>query len=440
MGQVMVDVHLGADASERIILGGAMHATRALCALGVTQYLYFISPSYLDDHIARMAREYIITDCLKVGNVSGCPNLLLIQESTEAGPQGYMSPLEPYHATTSDLKDFEKSLNENGLTDIFIFAGGFDLSGVLQICGKFEIRVHIDASYGPKNMDEFGALRRAVTCIALSTSSDSFLNEFKSDPSGLATAYLEHSESVLFKENRGGARLFVSGQKPTRAAAQVRPVIHSVGVGDCYNVVFAVARQSHNDAIAMAMASMVAAEYAVTTNFKTFKASAEAVLSLAEETVRDLKGVSLPWERRKDINIYIAAPDFSRVDRRPLKKLEEALRYHNFTPRLPVQENGEAAPTETQTRKQALFEADVRLLDQCQIMVAVLLFHDPGTYVEMGMAAARKIPVIVYDPYSISSNLMVTQLPEAISHRLDDVIAEVFISAGKIDGARSEDS
>jgi nucleoside 2-deoxyribosyltransferase len=64
-------------------------------------------------------------------------------------------------------------------------------------------------------------------------------------------------------------------------------------------------------------------------------------------------------------------------------------------------------------------------------MVAVLSLADPGTLIEIGVAAASNIPVIVYDPLHLAENVMLTEAPCALSDRLDSVIAAVFREAAK---------
>ena len=85
-------------------------------------------------------------------------------------------------------------------------------------------------------------------------------------------------------------------------------------------------------------------------------------------------------------------------------------------------------------RKQTLCDADVRLMAECRLMVAVLLYDDPGTLIEIGMAVERGMPVIVYDPYRRAQNLMLTQLPALVSSDLDEVISAVFKHASKRSG------
>jgi nucleoside 2-deoxyribosyltransferase len=69
------------------------------------------------------------------------------------------------------------------------------------------------------------------------------------------------------------------------------------------------------------------------------------------------------------------------------------------------------------------------MLDDCKLLLAVLLYDDPGTLIEIGLALERQMPVLVYDPYGRATNLMLTQLPSVVSADLDVIIAGVFTNA-----------
>jgi hypothetical protein len=76
----------------------------------------------------------------------------------------------------------------------------------------------------------------------------------------------------------------------------------------------------------------------------------------------------------------------------------------------------------------------MQLLDECQLMVAVFLYEDPGTLVEIGIACERNMPVVVYDPYRRARNLMLIQLPALVSASLDEVVSAVFRHAAALVG------
>jgi nucleoside 2-deoxyribosyltransferase len=117
--------------------------------------------------------------------------------------------------------------------------------------------------------------------------------------------------------------------------------------------------------------------------------------------------------------------------------LENALQYHNFYPRRPIKENGQMEENATRSRKQELITKDIQLLNRCSIVIAVLLYDDPGTMIEIGYAKAIGIPTIVYDPFKRAKNCMLTELPDLLSSDLDEIITEVFIqSANKLNNGQ----
>ena len=243
----------------------------------------------------------------------------------------------------------------------------------------------------------------------------------------------QYADSILLKENRGGSRLFKLDATRTvlDAPAQTGTVVHSVGVGDCFDAVFAVQRRTCDDKAALAYASFAAAEYASYFEDSAVKQSVSAALGIAPATVAELAGVAVPWEMRRDINIYLAAPDFDYVDTTPLDAVEKALTYHNFSVRRPVREHGQARPDSPSSEKRRLAVADIELLNRCDMLIAVLLYDDPGTFIEVGVALEKQMPVIVFDPFNRATNLMLTELPVLVSSDLDSIIAEVFVRTSK---------
>ena len=115
---------------------------------------------------------------------------------------------------------------------------------------------------------------------------------------------------------------------------------------------------------------------------------------------KSLAGVTLPWHDRPNYNIYLAAPDFSYVDRQILDQVIASLEYHNFNLRRPIKENGELNEQSSDHNRKLVYLNDCQLIDECDLIFAVPIFKDPGTLVEIGMAIAKSKPVITYDPVS----------------------------------------
>jgi nucleoside 2-deoxyribosyltransferase len=138
-----------------------------------------------------------------------------------------------------------------------------------------------------------------------------------------------------------------------------------------------------------------------------------------------LSGVRLSWEERKQKNIYIAAPDFPDVDKTHLDKLCECLRYHNFNIHLPIEENGLVTNNTDINDEMIIFGKDMNLLNNCDLLIAVLLFNDPGTLIEAGIFIKSQKPVIIFDPYNICHNMFVRNSAK-ICNKVEDVIQNTF--------------
>jgi len=118
-------------------------------------------------------------------------------------------------------------------------------------------------------------------------------------------------------------------------------------------------------------ATYAAAAYSQTTYPDLFKTYVRRDLSLTVEEMQGLGGVLLPWEKRREYPIYLAAPDFSYGDRRAIDKVIASLRYHNFFVRRPVVENGELPSGSNPSALQDTFQADYDLLKKCSLLFAV---------------------------------------------------------------------
>ena len=434
VGQALVDVSLrSANNPTKLRLGGIMHAARSLWAMGVPYGLGYIAPDYLRKQIQDYAFHHGATVVRQVGAVSGAPNVILIEDPTEAGAQGYELLLRDEQVTEVFPKEIERIARDMKVTDVFIFPGGFDLERVLRAFRKSSARIHIDIANGVEDTSQLAALRRRFAVISSSTSSDLFLREHAGDVLKYCSELTGYGDLILFKENRGGARLFRGTEDDALTIpAHLRPIVHSVGIGDCYDVVFGIQRLKASDDAALAYASYIAAEYAATTFPDDFRRAVTRALALPPEVITEVEGVRLAWEARPSRQIYIAAPDFDFMNTQPIDQVCEALNYHNFIARRPVREHGQIGTDSTAVERAALCAADLELMNECDLMVAILLSNDPGTLIEIGMAVERGTPVIVYDPYGQAQNLMLVELPNLVSQSLDAVISEVFrLAAGK---------
>ena len=123
--------------------------------------------------------------------------------------------------------------------------------------------------------------------------------------------------------------------------------------------------------------------------------------------------------------------DYDYLDVKHIDVLCNSLVYHHFVPHRPIKENGQMSPNASKEERLNLFCSDMTLLSNCNMLIAVLLYNDPGTLIEIGLAAQRGIPTLVYDPLGIADNCMLTELPVMVSGDLDKIISKVFTEYSK---------
>ncbi len=429
VGEMMVDVTTQtARETTKVRLGGVFHAARAAWACGADYEIAYFSPQYLDKEIGVMAKSHGASRATKVGNVIGCPNVMLIAEATEAGSQGYEHLLIDHIEYSFDASVLAAVVDSN--TDAVVLSGNYPLSPVLDCLAQAGASIHLDIGNGPSQLGALSSRAQPLATLFLSTSASGFQDLATDLPRSIQTLAGKAAGRVVLKENRGGARLFTSASE-VRVGAQRRLISHSVGVGDAFDAVFVALSARFSAEIALTYASWIAADYAATTFPADFKRDAGRSLLIPSEEITELGGVSLPWEQRPECQIYIAAPDFDYVDRRPINTLVECLKYHNFSPRLPVRENGQANGEMKQAEKALLFDADMALLEKCSLLIAVNLHDDPGMLIEIGLAYAKGIPVLIYDPFDRARNVMLVSTPVLVSSSLDQVVTATFDAVAK---------
>lgn len=433
VGDIYVDVTLKTrNVPLKMRLGGIIHCARVLWAMDIKYTLAYFAPKYLKGQVETYVKNIGDPNLIYLGEVQTSPYVMLISEVKEVGDQGYESLLR------DDLiiEYFDSALKSlNDFSNFLIVSGSYELSRILNYINKTAI-INIDFT---NSIESFSMIEAShiYNTIFISTSSQYFINHTNSvsifDIDDFFQNFKGLTKRIVLKENRGGSRAFdFNSDGILEIPSQTQPIVHSVGVGDVYNIVNLVMSQTNSFEQSLIFASWIAAEYAQTTFIDDFKKMVSRILKTPVNDLLGLRGVSLPWEKRKDINIYIAAPDFDFVDSSLIDLLEVNLRYHNFSPRRPIKENGQMEQNASPERKQEIFKKDMALLNECQILIAVLLYNDPGTLIEVGLFSEKGRPTFVYDPNNFATNCMLTQLPTALSSDLDIIMSGVFQEASKI--------
>lgn len=434
IGEVYVDQHLdiienGYSTSR---LGGIFHAARSCDALNMEYALAYYAPNYLVKDIEKFGIDVLrASNVYCLGNVDKAPNVMLIGQSDESGNQLYENIL-CRQAEYISILPLMQVLDDFTPTDIIIFPGRYGNARILSELSDYEGKIYIDMNYDCDDILDLNSIK--IQTVFLSTSSTSYEKFFKETSyDNLITYFRKKNVSqLLIKENRGGSWLYdFSGKTSYEAPAHIGTTIHSVGVGDVYDIAFMSEILGSNIADNMAFAAWVSSLYAKTIQQEIFKENTELIVQNIQEFT-DMEGIRVPWNERVNYPIYMAAPDFDYVDTKKLDVLEESLLYHNFKPRRPIQENGQVNKDMDINEERAIFAEDMRLLSECKIMIATLLYNDQGTLVEIGNYQANGKPIILYDPYLKLDNTFLKNSCTYYCKTKSQVIDAVFIEVSRM--------
>ena len=434
IGEVYVDQHLdiienGYSTSR---LGGIFHAARSCDALNMEYALAYYAPNYLVKDIEKFGIDVLrASNVYCLGNVDKAPNVMLIGQSDESGNQLYENIL-CRQAEYISILPLMQVLDDFTPTDIIIFPGRYGNARILSELSDYEGKIYIDMNYDCDDILDLNSIK--IQTVFLSTSSTSYEKFFKETSyDNLITYFRKKNVSqLLIKENRGGSWLYdFSGKTSYEAPAHIGTTIHSVGVGDVYDIAFMSEILGSNIADNMAFAAWVSSLYAKTIQQEIFKENTELIVQNIQEFT-DMEGIRVLWNERVNYPIYMAAPDFDYVDTKKLDVLEESLLYHNFKPRRPIQENGQVNKDMDINEERAIFAEDMRLLSECKIIIATLLYNDQGTLVEIGNYQANGKPIILYDPYLKLDNMFLKNSCTYYCKTKSQVIDAVFIEVSRM--------
>ena len=423
LGEIFVDFTITAPGKEnKLRLGGITHAARGFWALDVPFSVAAVLPSYLEDTARKYFEALGCIDFCVLGRVRGAPNVIVIQDATEIADQGYEALLrEEKSIELSTVNLFQKTWR-----DVLVFPGTYDLACACKLLPSTAV-LHLDVAYDLNTPEVLSELPQTVRTLLLSTSSPLFRSISREGLQGIINSFSGCAPSVLIlKENRGGARMAIAGDpKIVALPAQLGSTANSVGVGDVFAAAYVACLES-GSVEAGWRATYAAAAYSQTTYPDLFKTYVRRDLKLTMAEMQHLWGVFLPWEKRREYAIYLAAPDFSYANRLAIDSAIDSLAYHNFWVRRPVVENGELAPGSSPALLQQTYQADYVLLKQCALVFAVPTGRDAGALVEIGIAIEVGVPVVVYDPGRENANTMIVAGTQHYSTDLDSCLNAVF--------------
>lgn len=428
VGEFCLDVHLSCKGEvDNVRLGGLAHACRAMCSLSADYSIAYFCPDYLDEHVEAQVDALECDALTKLGNVTGCPLVMLVGDPQEAGSKKYELLLRQEYKVQRIEVDFAELLDT--VSEVLILEAGFPLDELLAAVEERVLPLHVDVSNSwtldrsieraSKASTVFLSVDKVV--MATDLTGESLVDKLKSGASG----------AIVLKHGRGGSELVRGKSRIAAVGAHPGLTSSSIGVGDVFDACFVVLRLEHGDESAMAYASWIAAAYAYHASREGFEREVEQILGMPVATVAEFVGLRLPWSARGQA-VYVAAADFDYRDTRLIDDVASALTYHNFSPRLPVREHGQVSAGSDDTERLRMCFQDLDLLCECALLVAVVDVLDAGVIAELGFAKAAGKPVIFYQEMGQGPlNPMLVGLPDRVVTSLDELITATFELLGR---------
>lgn len=390
IGDVFTDFHNDAEEND-VRLGGIFHTARAFHSIGVEYYLACFCPRYLVNAIDKYSKELRCKNYIILGHYKDRPNVMIINDSFEAGNQNYKNVLfkaSDIEYTSSNLDCF---INENSITDALVYPGDYDVNFVCKHLSQANVKIHFDMQYSSE-------MPCKIDTLIISTSSK---KTYKNIKDLLDSARENSIKAVLFKENRGGTRYFdLTNNVVFNTSAYSINTFHSVGVGDVFNA--ALLSHPYVNEGALAFSSKLAAIYASTLNHNEFLSDAK---KLIEEDYDMPQYPISHWEDRPNCKIYLAAPDFPETSTCKIADLiSNKLCHHNFSLFRPILNNGLIDDKASQSERKIIFLKDLECIYDAQLCIAILNEVDTGTAAEIGILKTLKVPIIGFSTCPVKIN------------------------------------
>lgn len=133
----------------------------------------------------------------------------------------------------------------------------------------------------------------------------------------------------------------------------------------------------------------------------------------------------------KDISIYLAGPFFSEQEVYWVNYVRKELELRNIKVLSPLHENGIVALNSSYEERKKVYNLDIDLLEDADMVIALLDHDDPGTCFEIGYAVKKNIPVIGLRTSTEYLNNMIYCGCIKVFNSIEEIIEEVKTYATK---------
>lgn len=197
----------------------------------------------------------------------------------------------------------------------------------------------------------------------------------------------ENAEVVIIKNGTWGAMVRTKAHAVS-IPSYITENVFSIGSGDVFSAIFA---------FHWLIVGVEPIEAANKASLATAQYCASRILPIPSEFAKNegkLQQCPVPTGNTVDKKrVYLAGPLFTLRDLWLLNEAKRCLQEQGMSVFSPKDEVGIFSPG---TDPQSIAEADLKGLEECNLVFAIVDGNDPGTIFEIGYARARGIPVVGY--------------------------------------------
>ena len=280
------------------------------------------------------------------------------------------------------------------------------------------IPVFLDPKLNDKSISSAKSLIQYTTVLLVNEEEAQAITE-KIDLNEVIESILEHgSQYVIIKRGHLGC-ILASRNEITNFPAYKSDVKCSLGSGDVFGGALAATFLLTNDiSKSIKVANCVAANFIedLQTELILNRSGVEQELLTREHLIVDDK-------HRK---IYLAGPFFSEQELYWVNYVCNHLEKVQFTVLSPSRENGILSKDSTDEERKNIYQLDINMIDNANLLVALLDHDDPGTYFEMGYAYNRGIPIFGLKTTNKDLNNMILCGSVSISSSIEELIDTIY--------------
>ncbi|MFF2089895.1 PfkB family carbohydrate kinase [Paenibacillus sp. NPDC058174] len=248
------------------------------------------------------------------------------------------------------------------------------------------IPIFLDPKPNNKSINRTREILKYVTVLLVNEEEALLLSETNEIEEAIKKLEKMGPKYIIVKKGFKGCNLLYDGHRLELPAYKSKAVC-TLGSGDVFGGTLAVTfLRSRDIEYSVRIANCVAANF---------------IESMTVETVIDKSGVEKDLYQREmfvlDENlpkkVYLAGPFFNKQEIYWVIHISERLKNAQFTVLSPLHENGVINADTSFEQRKKVFQADIDLINDADVVVALIDQDDTGTCFEMGYAFKKGVPV-----------------------------------------------